>query len=349
VLRTVQAFPSAPSAQMKLCEGLEEILALVDEKLSILKSGMSLRKKEQKRIDFLAEVLNNVVCGSPMGVTALFPLATELISDARQGMALRFLQASPEHPARFVAAHSLTVAQVVCRLLLHDQEWQGRLEEPLLVAMLHDVGMLRVPAEILTQGDALNDDQRRIVERHPVLGAEIAGRLWPGGGWPVEAIADHHERIDGTGYPSGRGDQHLSPFSRLLAVCDVYAALGSNRPYRQALDSRTALTDTLLLADQGALDRFQAERLLTLSFYPVGSVVEVSDGSVGVVVAVNPCQKGNPHPAKPVVALLTDPHGLPLAIPRHLDLSQDENRSVLRNLPNEERRHLLLKRYPALT
>lgn len=348
VIRMVQAFPSAPSAQMKLCEGLEEIVALIDEKLSTLKSGLALSRTEQKRIELLADILTNLAAGNAISVSALVPLAQELVNDAKQMAALRFLHADADHPARFVAAHSLTVAQVVARVLQRDADWHNRLQEPLLVALVHDVGMIHVPAEILSQPGPLDDEQRRIVERHPIVGRELASRLWPGGGWPVEAVADHHERVDGTGYPGGRGEQQIGMFSRILAVCDVYAALACSRPYRAAFDSRTALTDTLLLADQGALDRYQAERLLGLSFYPVGSVVELSDGAVGVVVDFHAGPTGNLHPAKPVVSLLTDSHGLPVPIPRHVDLAQDDPRTVLRNLPPHDRRHLMLKRYPQL-
>ena len=177
VLRTVQGFPSAPSAQIRLCEGLEVTLALVDEKMSIIKSALGLRRKEYKRIGYLAEVLGNILIGSPSGLASLKPLAEEIVNEARQGLPLRFLHASPSDPARFIAAHSLTVAQVLARLLLHDPQWQEKLEEPMFVAFVHDVGMLRVPAEILNQPSPLSDEQRRVLERHVALGAEIAGRL----------------------------------------------------------------------------------------------------------------------------------------------------------------------------
>ncbi len=351
VLRTIQGFPSAPSAQIRLCEGLEVTLALVDEKLSVLKSALGQRRKENKRIGYLAEILSNILNGSPSGLASLKPLVEEIVSDARQGLPLRFLHALPSEPARFVAAHSLTVAQVLARILLHDPQWQGKLEEPMLIALVHDVGMVRVPVEILNQAGPLSDDQRRVMERHVALGTEIAGRLWPAGGMPVEAIGDHHERIDGTGYPAGHNDRRLATFSRLLAVCDVYAALCCPRPQRPALDTRAALTDTLLLADQGFLDKNQAERLLLLSFHPVGSVVELSDGSLALVIAGThaTARKLNmAHLARPVVLLLTEPNGYPLAIPRQVDLAQDDHRSIVRNLPATERRPLVLRRFPTL-
>jgi HD-GYP domain-containing protein (c-di-GMP phosphodiesterase class II) len=352
VVRTIQVFPSAPSSQMRLCEGLEGILAMVDEKLSVLKSGLSLRRKEQKRIDFLAEVLANILNGSPSALESLKPLAVEISSEARQGQALRFLYAPPTDRARFVAAHSLNLAQVLGRVLHHDSDWQSHPEEPLLTAFIHDIGMILVPSDILNVSGPLSDEQRRFVERHALLGAEVAARLWPDGGPQVDAIANHHERNDGTGYPAGRSYQNLSVFSRLFAVCDVYAALCARRPYRPALDSRAALTDTLMLANQGVLDRDQAERLLALSYHPVGSVVELNDGSFAAVVAVQPATTshgtGTANPSAPIVSLLTDSQGFPLPIPRLIDLSQDKQRTIVRNLLPQDRRRFMLKRYPEM-
>jgi hypothetical protein len=92
----------------------------------------------------------------------------------------------------------------------------------------------------------------------------------------------------------------------------------------------------------------QAERLLDLSFYPVGSVVELTDGAVGVVVATHPARKDLRNPARPVLALLTDRQGQPLAFPCHLDLTHFEERSILRALPATERSELLVRRYPEL-
>ena len=194
---------------------------------------------------------------------------------------------------------------------------------------------MRVPAEILAQPGPLTDDQRRLVERHPSVGAHMISRIMPGGGIFVEGATDHHERLDGTGYPAGRRDLQLSPYTRILAICDIYAALAARRPYRPAQDTRTALTDTLLLADQGTLDRTQAEKLLGLSFYPVGSVVELNDGAAGYVMATLPGRQGVDNPGKPIVSLFTGPGGQMLAVPRLVHLLAD-GRSIVAQ-PSHER------------
>jgi HD-GYP domain-containing protein (c-di-GMP phosphodiesterase class II) len=186
------------------------------------------------------------------------------------------------------------------------------------------------------------------METHTRLGGELVARLLAKGTWLAEAALYHHERHDGTGYPDGLRETQVPPLVRLLAVCDVYAALGAARPHRPAREPRTALTDTLLLADKGALDRGRAERLLQLSFYPVGSVVELADGAVGVVMATHDSRHDLNAPARPVLLLLISSQGEPLSVPRPLDLAECEGRSIVRLLPPVERRQMLGRRYPEL-
>jgi len=347
LLRTVQAFPPSAGAQLRLCEGLEAAQRLIEERMTVLNAGLTHRRREIGRLDGLADIFRKLAAGQTVNPQSILTMAEEIAAEARSNEPLRFLAAEAEDPPRFVAAHSITVAQVMARLLHGDPEWANRLEEALFATLLHDVGMVRVPAAILANPGPLTDEQRRLVERHPNVGAHMISRIMPGGGIFVEGATDHHERLDGTGYPSGRRDVQLSAFSRILAICDIYAALAARRPYRPAQDTRTALTDTLLIADQGALDRTHAEKLLALSFYPVGSVVELNDGSAAFVVATPPGRLGIDNPAKPVLSLLTGPGGQTLVLPRVVNLLEDK-RSIVRSLPMSERRKLLLGKHPEM-
>jgi HD-GYP domain-containing protein (c-di-GMP phosphodiesterase class II) len=345
-LRMVQALPDAPSAQLKLCEGLEAILGVVAHRVAVLTEAVGRRGLWSERGDMLAHLLTALASGEAADVQPFVALAEALTTEAEEGLPLRFLHAPTERTAHFVACHSLTVAQVASRVVRHDPELRARTSEVVLAALVHDAGMLRVPAAVLAQSGPLDDAGRRAVEAHARAGAEMARRLLPEATWLAEAAAAHHERLDGTGYPGGLRDVQVTSLTRLLAVCDAYAALCCPRPHRPARDTRTALTDALLLAEGGTLDRGHAERLLQLSFYPVGIAVELADGSVGVVVATHLGRRELNTPARPVVALLTDSQGRPLPSPLHLDLAQCESRSIVRSLPAAERREVLGESYP---
>jgi hypothetical protein len=348
LLRAVQAFPELPSAQVRLCDGLETVLALVAERIGTLGAGLEQRRRHDAKIDKLVELMHSLHGGQSQSLHAFQPLADELLDEARQNQPLRFFRGEATDPTRFAACHGLVVAQVLARLVAHDAEWAGRVHEPVLAGLLHDIGMLQVPADILSHPGPLNDERRRLLEGHTTAGAEMLRRIVPSKSWLVEAAAEHHERMDGTGYPAGLREANLSALVRLVSVCDVYAALCAPRPYRAALETRTALTDSLLLAEQGALDRFQAEKLLNLSFYPPGSVVELTDGGVGLVVAAHKANSDLRAPSRPILTMLLDSQGRFLPFPNALDLLPCEGRSILRSLPADERQEVLGGRYPEL-
>lgn len=346
-LRTVQAFPTSPSMQMRLCEGLEEALRTVEERVRILAAGAEHLEARRCDLEELAGLLLDLQAGGEVSVRNLHALGRKLWDRARTNAPLRFFVGRGT-AASLAAAHGLNVGQVLARLLLSGDDWKGQEAEAIAAALVLDIGMLQVPDQILFQEAPLTEEQRRLVERHPLLGAHLLEKVWPGGGWPVEAARDHHERPDGTGYPGGKRELQLSAFARLVAVCDVYAACRSPRPQRPALDPRAALTETLLMADQGALDRFQAEKLLALGFYPNGTVVELDDGALGLVVGTHPGQQGLLNPARPILLLLAQGQGRCCAGPRLVDLLQEEGRTIVRAVAAERRSTLFAGKYPAL-
>jgi putative nucleotidyltransferase with HDIG domain len=346
VIRMIQALPDAPSAQARLTEGIEALLAIVAERVAVLDRTVAERRRQEEQIDTLADFLTRLHQNGSAHLSQLDVITAETIAGAQSGSPLRFLSAPAETRPRFVAAHSLTVAAVAARVARHDPEFRKDLHRVVRAALLHDAGMLHVPVEILARPAALADGERRIIEAHTRVGAEMLARLSPSSAWLAETAAGHHERLDGTGYPAGLREHQMPSLTRLIAVCDVYAALAVARPHRTAFDTRTALTDTLLLAEKGLLDRYHAERLLQLSFYPVGSVVELADGAIGVVVATHLGWRDVSAPARPVLALLTDSQGRSLPSLNHLDLAQCENRSIVRALKPGERSELLDTRYP---
>jgi HD-GYP domain-containing protein (c-di-GMP phosphodiesterase class II) len=252
-------------------------------------------------------------------------------------------------PTRFVAAHALNVAQVVARVVGHDYEWAARPLLPVVTALLMDCGMPAVPAHLLAKPDALTADERRLLEVHPKLGAELLLWRFPALAGPLAAaIATHHERADGTGYPNALTGGDLPPLGRLLRVADVYAALNEDRPHRPACDPRAAATEVLLMAEQGQVDREFAEYLLNLSLYPAGTVVELNDGQVGLVVANHPNRLDPRAPGRPVVAVLADAEGQLLPRAEHIDLSVAAGGGILRGVPAARARALLGAKYPDL-
>ncbi|MFO0803217.1 MAG: HD domain-containing phosphohydrolase [Gemmataceae bacterium] len=359
-IRLAQAFPESPSVQLQLCEGLHGLLAHVSERLLVQERALGLRRTDEARIDRIAAVYSAMHHSQAIGLNPVAGLAEELLEDARQAKPLRFVaadlfsaQAFPGSvettaPARHLAAHAVNVAQVVARMTPYDFEWASRPLVPVVAALMMDCGMMRVPLAVLAKADALNADERRLVEGHAVYGAELLNRNANDASALSAAVATHHERSDGTGYPSGLKGTGIPSLGRMLAVADTYTALCSPRSYRSAQDTRAALTDVLLLAEHGQLDKDFAEYLVHLNFYPVGTVVELTDGRVGSV-AANHANRLDPRTqTRPIVAVLADADGTLLPRPEHVDLAQATRCGILRTVPAERRRELLARRHPDL-
>ena len=109
-------------------------------------------------------------------------------------------------------------------------------------AMIHDIGKISVPSQILNKPGKLSDLEFELVKAHSVVGFEIISEVeYP---WPVaEIVLQHHERLDGSGYPNGLRGTEISPLARIVAVADVVEAMSSHRPYRPSLPIEAALDE----------------------------------------------------------------------------------------------------------
>jgi PAS domain S-box-containing protein/putative nucleotidyltransferase with HDIG domain len=142
----------------------------------------------------------------------------------------------------YTAGHQQRVGRLAAALAERMGYPQERLRAVRLAAMIHDLGKLYVPAEILCKPSRLSEIELRLLESHAGAGYEILkGVDFP---WPIaEIIRQHHERLDGSGYPSGLLGGEILPESRILAVADVVEAISSHRPYRPALGGEAAIRE----------------------------------------------------------------------------------------------------------
>jgi putative nucleotidyltransferase with HDIG domain len=138
--------------------------------------------------------------------------------------------------------HSLEVAATATAVGAQLGLARAELVEVELGALLHDVGKLRIPSEVLWKPRPLTREEQRLVRMHPEWGAEMVARI-PG----LEAVALivrlHHERPDGRGYPHGLTHERIPLAARIVSVCDAYGAMTKQRPYRAPLDLEEALLE----------------------------------------------------------------------------------------------------------
>jgi putative nucleotidyltransferase with HDIG domain len=184
-----------------------------------------------------------------------------------------------------------------------------------LAALMHDIGKVRTPTEILNKPDKLTDAEFTVMRMHVVDGAEILRRTpeMPAVA-PVIAF-EHHLRLDGTGYPFGVTRAGLNVGTMLCSIADVYDAMRSQRKYQQAFPSERIL-EVLKRNDGKQFDQNLVRRFTQLiGIYPVGNLVRVNTGEKAVVVKIYA-----PDPHRPQVRVVIDRHGTRVSQPYDVNL-----------------------------
>ena len=186
---------------------------------------------------------------------------TELVAaaDAFLGPQVRALLRRLAEKDAYTAEHTRSVALLAVRVGEELGLAPARLRELAIGALLHDIGKLSVPNGILQKPAALTEDEFAVIRRHPDWGRELVLQL--GFGTQVaRLVSDHHERLDGSGYPRGLRESELDLETRVLMTCDIYDALLSTRVYRDAWTPERAIG--LLRGESGSeLDRRCVEAL----------------------------------------------------------------------------------------
>lgn len=151
-------------------------------------------------------------------------------------------------------------------------------------AILHDIGKLFTPKEILSKSDPLTTDEMEVIRRHPRDGFQVLRKQMPL--IPAHVAFQHHERFDGSGYPRGLMDADTLELAKVVAVADSYDAMTSDRPYRESVMPHQALSELARDAGKGYNPKVVKCFVDVVAAYPLGTVVKLSDGSMATVVGV---------------------------------------------------------------
>lgn len=183
--------------------------------------------------------------------------------------------------------HSVAVSALMVALA-RTEGWK---DEAVLSAgiagLLHDVGKARIPLEILNKPGSLDDDEWRTIRTHPEIGFAIVQEAQGVTSAVLDAILHHHERIDGSGYPHRLASDNISMLARMAAVCDVYDAVTSNRPYKAGWQPGYAIRKMAEWTGHFDDQIFKAF-VKTIGIYPVGSLVRLRSQRLAVVVEHDP-------------------------------------------------------------
>ncbi len=201
-----------------------------------------------------------------------------------------------------------------------------KLEELGVAALLHDVGKVLTPSEILNKAGKLTAEEYEIIKRHPKDGRDILasnGNLPPGA---IDVAYSHHEHIDGTGYPRGLYGHQTTLWSKVVAITETYDDLTSDTPYREG-DSNINAFRVLNSNGKKQFDAFLVTRFISvIGIFPPGSIVLMNSGESGVVV-----ESHENHALSPSILLLRDAEGVPIE-PRLINLMEKPQANGLQEI-----------------
>ncbi|MEW6059995.1 MAG: HD-GYP domain-containing protein [Actinomycetota bacterium] len=268
-------------------------------------------------LELLRQTAARLIAGRPADMDATVRLTehlADLISaDTAQALLLTTVKSYDEYTYHHMVN--------VCILSLAIARASGLSKDQAVVlgigGLLHDVGKVKVPQEILQYDGALNEEQWRLIQRHPVDGAGLVLVTSRSAFHPaVATVLEHHCAFDGSGYPRLFGRRAPSLASRIVAVADCFDAITSKRSYRKPEERRQALS----LIQAGAGRSFDPRVVRTfvrlMGIFPVGSLVQLMTGEVAVVI-----RNHERLLARPTIRLVLDVHGNE-SEPTEVDLSE---------------------------
>lgn len=187
----------------------------------------------------------------------------------------------------YTSEHCLNVCILAIVFGRHLGMDEAQLQSLGLCGLLHDVGKMRIPNDVLNKPGKLTDKEMNMVKAHPVHGRNL---LMSAKGVPLAAVDvayGHHERMDGEGYPRKLKASGISEYSRIIAIVDAFDAMTADRCYAPSMASTDALKN--IFKDRGTHfdDRLALEFIKVIGLYPPGSIVELVNGSIGLVLSKN--------------------------------------------------------------
>ncbi len=238
----------------------------------------------------------------------------------------------------YTFAHSVNVAILSAMLGMLCRYSKSDLKLLTLGAMLHDLGKIRVPSDILNKSTRLEEDEFAVIKSHPSEGARRIHemeRILPSPSVLAAVAAQHHEHVDGCGYPNGLTGDKIHRFAKIVAIADVYDALTSERPYKKAY-TPSVTHNIMVNVNTGQFDKDLLKLFFNnVAIYPVGTIVKTIHG-IGIVKS---CEFGRTE--MPEVVIFATKEGSLLDHPQYYDLSEETPKSVEGVISDNDLRHFV--------
>ena len=282
-------------------------------------------------VEFLTTIFEQLKIKDELRIEPITQKVKEIINELKNNS--RYLLSLPDTDAtesNYLITHSVKttfIAIVIANFLKLPNHRQIDIG---IASLLHEIGMLRLPSSIYMSDRKLTIEERKAISTHPI----IAFKTLKQSNFPMPvnlAVLEHHECVNGSGYPRGITEEKISLYGKLLAIACSYDAATSIRPYREGRDGHSGIMELLKDSKKKYDERLLRALVYALSIYPIGTFVLCSNNSQGIVAKTNP-----ENPKYPIVKLLLNENGEPYIEMPILQTGDSENDKILRPLSKEE-------------
>lgn len=249
------------------------------------------REKAEKvygeAVSLVGSLMKDVKMGNPIDVGPVEELADDINNSVLNNANALLCLSQIREKDKYLLEHSINVGILMGVLSRHMGFARDIVHQLVTGAILHDIGKIRVPFNVLHKPGKLNEEEWAEMQRHVQYGQEVLLKSEGISDVAMSICAQHHERLDGTGYPKKLKGEQINTYGRLASVVDIYDALTADRVYHKGKSPFEAMKILVELGDSHLDKGFVYEFIRCMSVYPVGTLVELNNGKLGVVLQAN--------------------------------------------------------------
>jgi|WetSurMetagenome_2_1015567.scaffolds.fasta_scaffold01263_7 putative nucleotidyltransferase with HDIG domain len=279
-------------------------------------------------VETVRNVMKNIEGGDVESVKEADSLLQTIVDDllVEKDTAVQLMTSDPGGQGVFY--HSLNVSVLAMMLGREDGLSSAELKILGLGSLFHDVGKSKLPRNLVNKSEPLKKFEADMLRLHPKYGVEIMGPMAKSGAFPGDAlliIRDHHERVDGSGYPAGLDGKNLSVMTKIVSIVNRYDNLCNNIDYTRSLTPHEALA-YMFAKERARFDDPLLQKFIAyMGIYPPGTVVMLNNEITGMVISVNPTNALRPN------LLIYDPD-ISVAEALIFDLAEDSSLSIVKSI-----------------
>jgi putative nucleotidyltransferase with HDIG domain len=249
-----------------------------------LRQAAALCNKSRRAV---AAMFNEARMGRTLDAEACLPLVEDIAGSVMRNPGALVSLARLKTRDDYSYMHSVAVCALMVSLARRIGLDEAQCREAGQAGLLHDIGKALMPLEVLNKPGKLTEAEFAVMREHPQKGHQLLAEGRAASSVTLDVALHHHERIDGTGYPHRLGSEMIDRYARMGAICDVYDAITSNRPYKAGWDPATSVAR--MASWKGHFDTtLFAAFVQSLGIYPTGSLVRMASGKLAVVAEQNP-------------------------------------------------------------